>query len=78
MVAAVEIIDRIPPGSGLQPPPGPHVPAEAKVALQVELCLLRLFVGGVRISCQHRRRQWPDAVRNVAIERGGRHAGDID
>jgi hypothetical protein len=49
--------DRALPGSGLQPRPCPHVPAEAEVALEAELRLSRLFVGRVRIRGNQRRRK---------------------
>src|ERR1022692_3784166 len=38
------VVDTILPGSGLQPRPGPHVPAEAEVALEVEPRLPSFFV----------------------------------
>src|SRR5271169_3393324 len=58
--------DRSHPGSGLQPRPGPHVPAEAEVALEAELRLPRLFVGRVGICCDQRRGKLANAALQVA------------
>src|ERR1017187_1476356 len=62
----------------LQPGPGPHVPDEAKVALQAQPRLARFFVGSVWVGCEQRRGQSAEALRNVAVESGCRLAGDID
>src|ERR1035438_10702390 len=71
------VVDTILPGSGLQPRPGPHVPAEAEVAFEVEPRLPSFFVGRVGICRDQRRGKLADAVFQVAVERGGRLVGDI-
>ena len=67
--------DGILPGSGLQPRPGPHVPAEAEVALEAELRLPRFFVGRVGICRDQRRGKLADAVLQVAVRTWRRSRG---
>src|SRR5580658_7572542 len=77
LLAKRVVKDRTFPGSGLQPRPCPHIPAEAEIALEPELRLPRLFVGRVRISSKQCRRKLTDAMFQGAVKRCGGHARDI-
>ena len=51
--------------------------AEAEIALEPEPRLPRIFIGGVGIRCNERKRQRAVTVLKVAVERGCRDVGDI-
>lgn len=69
LLSKIIVIDGTLPCCGLQPRPGPHVPAEAEVAFEAELRLPRLFVGSVGIGGYKLRRESTDALLQVFIER---------
>src|SRR6185312_6671558 len=71
------VVDKILPGSGLQPRPGPHIPTETEVAFESEPRLPSFYVSCVRIRSDECRRELADAVLQVAVERGGRLMCDI-
>ena len=71
------VVDAAVSGTGLQPCPGPHIPAEAEVAFEVEARLFCLLVGCVGIRRDQRGRQRAEAVLEVAGEGGGFYLRDI-